>query len=82
MALPLQPVFELANIVMLFLLGTVGVAVRFGRGPAALAAVAPEGAQELAGPGRLAALRRAQTALGTVHDRAALGAWLELRRAP
>lgn len=42
----------------------------------ALAAVAPEGAPELAGPGRLAALRRAQTALGTVHDRAALGAWL------
>lgn len=37
-ALPLQPVFELANIVMLFLLAVVGVALRFGRGPAVLAA--------------------------------------------
>ncbi|HWI09939.1 MAG TPA: DUF4118 domain-containing protein, partial [Burkholderiaceae bacterium] len=37
-ALPLQPIFDLANIVMLFLLAVVGVAVRFGRGPAVLAA--------------------------------------------
>ena len=35
---PLAPVFDLANIVMLFLLAVVGVAVRFGRGPAVLAA--------------------------------------------
>jgi len=38
-ATPLRQVLDLANIVMLFLLATVGVAVRFGRGPAALAAV-------------------------------------------
>ncbi len=38
-ATPLRGLLDLANIVMLFLLGTVGVAVRFGRGPAALAAV-------------------------------------------
>lgn len=38
-ATPLRNVLDLANIVMLFLLATVGVAVRFGRGPAALAAV-------------------------------------------
>ncbi len=37
-ATPLQPIFDLANIVMLFLLAVVGVAVRFGRGPAVLAA--------------------------------------------
>ncbi|RYZ00925.1 MAG: DUF4118 domain-containing protein, partial [Comamonadaceae bacterium] len=37
--LPLRDVLDLANIVMLFLLGTVGVALRFGRGPAALAAL-------------------------------------------
>jgi two-component system sensor histidine kinase KdpD len=37
-ATPLAPVFDLANIVMLFLLAVVGVAVRFGRGPAVLAA--------------------------------------------
>jgi two-component system sensor histidine kinase KdpD len=36
---PLHAYLDLANIVMLFLLGTVGVAVKFGRGPAALAAV-------------------------------------------
>ena len=36
---PLHPYLDLANIVMLFLLGTVGVALRFGRGPSALAAV-------------------------------------------
>jgi two-component system, OmpR family, sensor histidine kinase KdpD len=36
---PLHDVLDLANIVMLFLLGTVGVALKFGRGPAALAAV-------------------------------------------
>jgi len=35
----LSGVFELANIVMLYLLGVVGVAMRFGRGPAALAAL-------------------------------------------
>ena len=39
LATPLQNYFELANIVMLFLLGTVLVALKFGRGPAALAAV-------------------------------------------
>ncbi|OUL99213.1 DUF4118 domain-containing protein [Variovorax sp. JS1663] len=39
LATPLVGVLELANIVMLFLLGVVGVAMRFGRGPAALAAV-------------------------------------------
>ena len=38
-ATPLFRYLDLANIVMLFLLGTVGVAVKFGRGPAALAAV-------------------------------------------
>ena len=37
-ATPLTPIFALANIVMLFLLAVVGVAVRFGRGPAVLAA--------------------------------------------
>ena len=36
---PLHGYLDLANIVMLFLLGVVGVAMRFGRGPAALAAV-------------------------------------------
>ncbi|MBA4329172.1 MAG: two-component system sensor histidine kinase KdbD [Polaromonas sp.] len=38
LATPLLRFFDLANIVMLFLLGTVGVALKFGRGPAALAA--------------------------------------------
>jgi two-component system sensor histidine kinase KdpD len=38
-ATPLHAYLDLANIVMLFLLGTVGVAMRFGRGPAALAAL-------------------------------------------
>ncbi|MES2362360.1 MAG: DUF4118 domain-containing protein [Pseudomonadota bacterium] len=38
LALPLLRFFDLANIVMLFLLGTVLVALKFGRGPAALAA--------------------------------------------
>ena len=38
-ATPLLGVLELANIVMLFLLGVVGVALRFGRGPAACAAL-------------------------------------------
>ena len=37
-ALPLVPYLDLANIVMLFLLAVVLVAVRFGRGPAILAA--------------------------------------------
>ena len=37
-AVPLQPYFDLANIVMLFLLTVVLIAVRFGRGPAVLAA--------------------------------------------
>ena len=37
-ATPLAPIFDLANIVMLFLLAVVGVAVRFGRGPAVFAA--------------------------------------------
>lgn len=37
-AAPLHTVFELANIVMLFLLAVVLVAVRYGRGPAVLAA--------------------------------------------
>ena len=37
-ATPLAPILALANIVMLFLLAVVGVAVRFGRGPAVLAA--------------------------------------------
>lgn len=39
LAIPLAGVFELANIVMLFLLGVVGVATRLGRGPAALGAL-------------------------------------------
>jgi two-component system sensor histidine kinase KdpD len=39
LAIPLLPYFDLANIVMLFLLAVVGVAVRYGRGPAVLAAV-------------------------------------------
>ncbi|MEJ8854910.1 DUF4118 domain-containing protein [Variovorax robiniae] len=39
LAMPLAGVLELTNIVMLFLLGVVGVAMRLGRGPAALAAV-------------------------------------------
>ena len=39
LAFPLFRFFDLANIVMLFLLATVLVAVKFGRGPAALAAV-------------------------------------------
>ena len=38
LATPLSNYFELANIVMLFLLATVLVAVKFGRGPAAMAA--------------------------------------------
>jgi two-component system sensor histidine kinase KdpD len=38
LALPLLAYFDLANIVMLFLLATVLVALKFGRGPAALAA--------------------------------------------
>jgi two-component system sensor histidine kinase KdpD len=37
-ATPLLPLFDLANIVMVFLLAVVVVAVRFGRGPAVLAA--------------------------------------------
>jgi two-component system sensor histidine kinase KdpD len=37
-ATPLRPIFDLANIVMVFLLAVVIVAVRFGRGPAVLAA--------------------------------------------
>jgi two-component system, OmpR family, sensor histidine kinase KdpD len=37
-ATPLLGIFELTNIVMLFLLAVVGVALRFGRGPAVLAA--------------------------------------------
>ena len=44
LAFPLFKVFDLANIVMLFLLATVLVAVKFGRGPAALAAVLNVGA--------------------------------------
>jgi two-component system sensor histidine kinase KdpD len=39
MATPLRSFFDLANIVMLFLLATVLVAIKLGRGPAALAAV-------------------------------------------
>ena len=39
LAMPLIDTFDLANIVMVFLLATVGVALRFGRGPAAMAAV-------------------------------------------
>lgn len=38
LATPLLGVLELANIVMLYLVGVVGVALRFGRGPAAFAA--------------------------------------------
>lgn len=38
MATPLTGVLELTNIVMLYLLGVVGVAWRFGRGPSAFAA--------------------------------------------
>ena len=38
LTLPLLSLFDLANIVMLFLLGTVVTALKFGRGPAALAA--------------------------------------------
>lgn len=38
-ATPLSGVLEQVNIVMLFLLGVVGIAMRFGRGPAALAAL-------------------------------------------
>lgn len=36
---PLLPYLDLTNIAMLFLLGVVGVAVRYGRGPAVLAAI-------------------------------------------
>ncbi len=39
LALPLAPLFDLANIVMLFLLYVVVAAVKLGRGPAMLAAV-------------------------------------------
>src|SRR4051794_27244246 len=39
LALPLQHVFELSNIVMLFLLVTVAAALLFGRGAAVVAAV-------------------------------------------
>ena len=38
-AIPLEAVLDLVNIVMLFLLAVVGVALRYGRGPAALASV-------------------------------------------
>ena len=38
LATPLLGVLELTNIVMLFLLAVVGVALRFGRGPAVVAA--------------------------------------------
>ena len=38
-ATPLLPYFDSANIIMLFLLAVVGAAVRYGRGPAVLAAV-------------------------------------------
>ena len=38
-AFPLQHLFELSNIVLLFMLAVVGVALLFGRGPAVLAAV-------------------------------------------
>jgi two-component system sensor histidine kinase KdpD len=44
LATPLLRVFELANIVMLFLLAVVGIAVRYGRGPAVLAAFLSVGA--------------------------------------
>lgn len=43
-ALPLANVLEQANIVMLFLLAVVAVAVRFGRGPAVMAAFMSVGA--------------------------------------
>lgn len=43
-ASPLHDVLALANIVMIFLLGVVLVALRFGRGPAALSAVLNVGA--------------------------------------
>ncbi|MFC0710955.1 two-component system sensor histidine kinase KdpD [Azorhizophilus paspali] len=36
-AMPLHPLFDLANIVMVYLLAVVAVAVRFGRGPAVFA---------------------------------------------
>jgi len=39
LAMPLMHVLEGANIVMLFLLGVIGVALRFGRGPAAFGAL-------------------------------------------
>ncbi len=38
-ALPLEAVLDLPNIVMLFLLAVLGVALRYGRGPAAFASV-------------------------------------------
>ncbi|HZV93911.1 MAG TPA: DUF4118 domain-containing protein, partial [Caldimonas sp.] len=38
-ALPLEAILDLPNIVMLFLLAVLGVALRYGRGPAALASV-------------------------------------------
>ena len=44
LATPLLPFFDLANIVMLFLLAVVLVALRFGRGPAVLAAFVSVGA--------------------------------------
>ena len=44
LAAPFMGVLELANIVMLFLLAVVGVAVRYGRGPAVLAAFLSVGA--------------------------------------
>lgn len=43
-AMPLYQVLEQANIVMIFLLAVVAVAVRFGRGPAVLAAFVSVGA--------------------------------------
>ena len=39
LAFPLSRTFDLANIVMLFLLAVVGAALLFGRGPAVLAAI-------------------------------------------
>lgn len=44
LATPLLQVFELTNIVMLFLLAVLGIAVRYGRGPAILAAFLSVGA--------------------------------------
>jgi two-component system sensor histidine kinase KdpD len=38
-ALPLEAVLDLPNIVMLFLLAVLGIAMRYGRGPAALASL-------------------------------------------